>query len=351
MRCSTSSTRSRACASRGRLWSPVVLARMAVGGQALARPDDSEFFPGLRTERFAADPLGDPFLFGFAVFPQALADATTRSPFEPGSERYYQFRSGDTTSVRFSDDRTLRVVAVTVIPRYPSIRLVSAIMWIDPESFGLARVAYRLAKPIDWEISWRLRNGGRWRPGLSLDVGPADPSDSALVSDSSATRPSLFDRLVNGVFNNSIPRLELDISTVVADYGLWEMRHWLPRSVTWRGYATTVEGVTAAGDAPPSVPVMIDWTMEIEDIRERGADAAPGTPATAAEALRLWRQEGDSISGELAGADPGETVTVTPEDRQALAARGRSGFPERRIKEWDQRRGGGEFVPMSDLVA
>ena len=128
-------------------------------------PDDSQFFPGLRTERFPADPLGDPFLFSLAVFVQPLgADPATHSPLEPGSERHYQFRSGDTIYVRLSDDRMLRPVAVTVIPCYPSIRLVSAIMWIDPESFGLARVAYRLAKQIDREMSWRLRSGGRWRP-------------------------------------------------------------------------------------------------------------------------------------------------------------------------------------------
>ena len=279
---------------------------------------DPKYFSGLRTERFAADPLGDPFLFGFAIMQTQGADAITHSPLEDGSERHYQFRSGDTISVRLSDDRTLQAVAVTAIPRYPSIRLVSAIMWIDPESFGLARVAYRLAKQIDREVSWRLRRGGRWRPGLSLDIGSPDPSDSALASDSPATRPSLFDRLVNGVLNNSIPRFEMDISTVVADYGLWEMRHWLPRGVTWRGYTTVAEGVNATGVVPPPVPLTIDWTVEIEDLRERGAEASAGTPATAAEALRLWRQEGDSIGGELATSDPDETVTITPADRQAL---------------------------------
>ena len=288
-------------------------------------PGDSEFFTGLQTERFAANPLGDPFLFGLAVFEPAVADASTHSPLEPGSERHYQFRSGDTISVRLSADRILRAVAVTVIPRYPSIRLVSAIMWIDPESFGLARVAYRLAKPIDRELSWRFRRGGRWQLGIDFDTGAVDPSDSATVADSAlesnsdTTRPGFVDRLVNGLINSAIPRLEMDISTVIADFGLWEMRHWLPRSVTWRGHIAATEGVTAAGDVPPPIPAMIDWTVEIEDIRERSAEIAPGIPATAAEALRLWRQEGDSISGELEKAEPGETVTITPADRQALA--------------------------------
>ncbi len=46
----------------------------------------------------------------------------------------------------------------------------------------------------------------------------------------------------------------------------------------------------------------------------------------------------------------GMTVNIRA-TKGVLAARGRSGFPERRVKEWDQGRGGGECVPMSDLVA
>lgn len=130
-------------------------------------PGDSEFFAGLRTERFGADPLGDPFEFGFrAFFESPEAETATRSPLEPGSERYYQFRSGDTIAVRLSNGGVLRAVAVTAIPRYPSIRLVSAIMWIDAESFGLARVAYRLAKPPGRTL--RLL---RYNPVEGLSVG------------------------------------------------------------------------------------------------------------------------------------------------------------------------------------
>lgn len=289
--------------------------------QEPGRSNSADFSDGLRTERFATDPLADPFMLGFGVFgDHKMAEATVHSPLEPGSERYYQFRSGDTVSVRLNDGSTLRAVAVTVIPRYASIRLVSAIMWIDPESFGLARVAHRLAKKIDREISWGLRRGGRWSPGLSLHIGPLDPADSALAPASLVAPSTFLDRLVNGMFNNLLPRFEMDISTVVADYSFWEMRHWLPRRVRWTGNMIAAEGVTATGAAPPSIPATIEWTLEIENIHERGAQVAPGTPATAAEALRLWHQQGDSIRGEPESADPGETVTITPADRQALAA-------------------------------
>ncbi|WP_419939656.1 hypothetical protein [Candidatus Palauibacter sp.] len=288
---------------------------------ALVDPEDSDFFTGLQMERFAADPLGDPFAFGFTAFgPWPEAETTTRSPLGPAAERYYQFRSGDTTTVRLSDGSTVRAVAVTVIPRYRSIRLVSAILWIDAESLGLARVAYRLAKPVGREMTWRLRSGGRWRPNLYMYIGPRDSSHDAPAPDSIPDPPGFFDRLVNGAFNGALPRPRLDVSTVVVEYERWEARHWLLRSVTWRGDMGAMEGATASGLAPLAVPVMIDWTLDIEDIRERGAEATPGTPATAAAALRLWRQEGDSISGALSEAEPGEMVTITPADREALVA-------------------------------
>lgn len=77
----------------------VLAARFRV---ALTDPEDSEFFTGLRAERFAADPLGDPFKFGFMVFGQSPeAEITTRSPLGPDAERYYQFRP------RGHDDRSV----------------------------------------------------------------------------------------------------------------------------------------------------------------------------------------------------------------------------------------------------
>lgn len=56
-------------------------------------PDHAEYFPGPRVERFAADPLGDPFHYAFAALGQPQeADPITRSPLEPDSGRHYQFR-------------------------------------------------------------------------------------------------------------------------------------------------------------------------------------------------------------------------------------------------------------------
>ena len=283
-------------------------------------PDDTEFFPGLQTERFAVHPLDDPFKSGLVFGGAMEADVNVHSPLQAESERYYQFRSGDTITVGLGGDEVVRAVAVTAIPRYRHIRLLSAMMWIDPESFGVARVAYRLAKKIDRELHWQVRRGGRWRPGLQVRGG--DDSDEASA-DSLDSPPGIFDRLVNGVVNQALPGLEMDISTVVADYGLWERRHWLPRSVTWRGHMAVIEGISAtAPPIDPTVPITFDWTLAIEDIQERGATSTAGTLSSADEALRLWSQEGDSISREPESEDPAETVTIIPADREALTASG-----------------------------
>lgn len=279
---------------------------------------DAEVFPGLQAERFAVDPLEDPFRFGLLFAGASDADVNVHSPLQADSERYYQFRSGDTVTVGLGGDEVVRAVAVTAIPRYRDIRLLSAMMWIDPESFGVARVAYRLAKKLDRELHWQVRRGGRWRPGLQVRSG--DDSDEASA-DSLDSPPGIFDRLVNGVVNQSLPGLEMDISTVVADYGLWERRHWLPRSVTWRGHMAVIEGISAtAPPIDPTVPSTFDWTVAIEDIRERGATSTAGTPATADEALQLWSEEGDSIGREPESEDPAETVTIIPANREALTA-------------------------------
>ncbi|MDE2975602.1 MAG: hypothetical protein OXU64_12925 [Gemmatimonadota bacterium] len=92
------------------------------------------FFREPGVERFAADLFGDPFLFGLGPpFGGALgADAVSvRDPLGDDAERYYQFRSGDTIRIRLDDmdgERDSEAVAVTVIPRYRSIRLVAAIL-------------------------------------------------------------------------------------------------------------------------------------------------------------------------------------------------------------------------------
>ena len=275
--------------------------------------DRRQYFPGLGLEPYAANPLWDPFVLGTTAEETDRAGTAIRSPLASNAERYYQYRSGDTISVQLADGRAIEVVAVTVIPRIRSIRLVSAIMWVDRESHNLVRVASRPAKRVDSELSWQLRHDDGWSLGLAI-TADGEPAEQ----DSTRTGPGIFERVVSGAINGLMTPMELDISVMVVDYGLWELKHWLPRSVALEAHVTfRVDDIRDVGEVP-TMPIAFDWTLEVEDIRERGAEVPAGTPATALEALELWRQAGDSISGDLESADSDEEVTILPEDRAAL---------------------------------
>lgn len=276
--------------------------------------DRRQFFPGLGLDRYAANPLWDPFVLGATDAAEAGGGGTViRSPLAADAERYYQYRSGDTLSVQLADGRSIDVVAVTVIPRIRSIRLVSAIMWVDRDSFNLVRVASRPAKRVDSELSWQLRHDDGWSLGLTITT-----NDLGTDQDSTRARPGIFERLISGAIDGLMAPLELDITAMVVDYGLWELKHWLPRSVALEAHVTVRMDDGAEADVVPTMPVSFDWALEVEDIRERGAEAPAGMPGTALEALERWRQPGDSIEGDLESADSGELVTITPDDRAAL---------------------------------
>ena len=53
------------------------------------------------------------------------------------------------------------------------------------------------------------------------------------------------------------------------------------------------------------------------DVGDSGDD--PVRDASAADVLAEWRSDSDSIEGDVASGDPGETVTIIPRDRRALA--------------------------------
>ena len=271
--------------------------------------------------RHAANPLQDPFVFGFAVLGADSVAAAVRSPLDADAGSFYQFQSGDTIVVQLPSGSSVRAVSVTAIPRFRSVQLVAAVMWIETESFGLARVAYRPARRLDSEFGLQLRRTEGPNLGLAVEL-----DDGSLAWDSATTpTPGRLGRLLSGAVNNLLPQTEMDVTAVVADYTLREgdtsreRRYWLPRRVKWAGYLGTVDDV-GTEDVPRVVePLSYEWTFDIEDVRELGAAASPGTPATAAEALVQWQETGDSISGDLESTDPGQAITIVPGDRGQLA--------------------------------
>ncbi|MYK67729.1 MAG: hypothetical protein F4022_14865, partial [Gemmatimonadetes bacterium] len=245
-------------------------------------------FPELHAEQLAADPYGNPFVYGFGPTVGAAmgtAAIAVRDPLGADAERYYQFRSGDTIRLQLDGADTIDAVAVTVIPRYRSIRLVAAILWIDPGSYAVVRVAYRPAKRVDREMRGRFLHGGGWDPRVWIDGGQGG---GAPGDDPATPPPGLIARLVNIAAYRMAAKLEIDLAAVVVDFALWEGRHWLPRRVRWDGHLAW-EIVSATAFVPPGVPFAADWALEIEEVRvagdgvvSRSADPADSAASTEA---------------------------------------------------------------------
>ncbi len=290
----------------------VLGSRMALGGQRLKSRQ-----PEGIAARFAADPLLDPFgLFivsGFGSESRKSWFVPSVTPLDDDAERFYQFRSGDTISVSLADGRSVQAVGVTASPRFRDLGLVFAVMWIEPETFGVVRAIYRPAKPMESEMSFRL--GRDWDGGVGLVVaGGAVEGVRARPS----PEPSLIDRIVNYGYEALTPRMEVGVSVVV-DYTLWNFRYWLPRRAGFARYGHAGDELDAEYSGVVTVQELHDWDFEIEEVSTYDATAA-GPGPTAEELVRAWREEGDTVEVNDASEPDSGTVVITPRDWRALAA-------------------------------
>ena len=278
-----------------------------------ARP---AFYEGM-VPRASADPLGDPFSFGLVDF---IADSfrLVRSPLEEDAERYYQFRSGDTISIGLPSGRSVRAISVTAIPRHRSIHLVAAKVWIEPESFGIVRAAYRLAKKVDREARFAIAPGFGLIIDFDEEIAPFPvASDGEEEGDSASRggrRRGFLSRMANRLYNGMAPPMEIDVSTVVVDYALWDFRQWLPRGVRAEGYFAVGDEVSANDEANLVMGFSREWTFTIEEVRFTTPGEAAGDPLTSRELVESWMEEGDSVRGDLDEADPRTPIIIVPEN-------------------------------------
>jgi hypothetical protein len=126
-----------------------------------------------------------------------------RHPLEEGSENHYRFARGDSTLITLPDGRTVRLLELRLTPRRADPHLVSGSLWLEAESYAVVQGVFRLARPFDLE-----RDGDdddtrdlRWVPGI-------------------------------------LKPIRADLRYLTIDYGLWEMRWWLPRMVALEGHAS-----------------------------------------------------------------------------------------------------------------
>jgi len=120
-----------------------------------------------------------------------------RHPLAPGSEEHYRFRSGDTATIRLPDGRTVRLFELVVIPRHDDFHLLSGSFWLDADTYGVVRAVFRPARPWDF------------------DRDSDDDDDDDVPG---------FIKPIRG-----------EIRYVTVEYGLWELRWWLPRVIAAEG--------------------------------------------------------------------------------------------------------------------
>ncbi len=132
-----------------------------------------------------------------------LDSAFVHAPLAVGSEAHYRFASGDTTTLRLPDGRTLRLIELRVIPRREEPHLLRGSLWIDAASRGVVRGVFRLAAEYDFERD-------------------ADPEDTADVKD------------IPGL----LKPIKADLRYMTIEYGLVDFHWWLPRLMAVEGSAS-----------------------------------------------------------------------------------------------------------------
>ncbi|HEX2167906.1 MAG TPA: hypothetical protein VHG09_11800, partial [Longimicrobiales bacterium] len=179
---------------------------------------------------------------------QAAADSTEEDddeisfwiehPLGDAAERHYRYATGDTLTIRLQDGRVVRVVELRVTPRRDDPHTVRGTLWIDAASGALVQAAFRLARTVD------ILHDFEWSDEEDLD-------DMDMVP-------------------GFLKPFEFDVSLVTVEYSLWEMSHWLPRTMR-------TEGMARAGVL--KFPASFEVGYEMQDVVIEGDSATEAAAA------------------------------------------------------------------------
>jgi hypothetical protein len=144
-----------------------------------------------------------------------------RNPLAAGSEAHYRYSSGDSLSIRLPNGRGVRILELRIAARRADPHLINGSFWLDSETHAVVRAGFRQSRPFS-----------SVKPGVTV----------------------------------AIPEAGAELDYVAIDYGLWDRRWWLPRSVAARGvahfsgrrfplsYERTYEGYRVTGDTLAAAP-------------------------------------------------------------------------------------------------
>ena len=169
-------------------------------------------------------------------------------PLSAGSEAYYTFRLGDSASIAMQNGSRIRLRELRTRPRAPRWNLSVGSYWFDADRMQLVRAVYRLSVPYD--VWTEVANTGEKGPPWYI---------KALAQP-----------------------LKAELQAVTLEYGLHEMRFWLPR-------VRRVDGTVRAG--PLEATVTVEQGFRYESVNAMAA--MPTIP----EANLALRAEYDSLYG------------------------------------------------------
>jgi hypothetical protein len=224
-----------------------------------------------------------------------LDSTSLRHPLSPGSEAHYRFATGDTTVIRLPDGRLVRLRELRFQPRRRDPQLIHGSFWLEGETFAVVQAYFRLARAYD----------------SSVDGG-----------------------------GSMLGTMRADVDVIAIDYGLWDFRWWLPRSMVAQGMVQfgafrvpirferryddyTVSGDTLAGPVPSdSAAVPIRWCKPRTGLFITGhvgpepSDSAFAAALTRQDSARAARRDSAFVA-RAAGADSaraaGDTAVAEPQ--------------------------------------
>ncbi len=192
---------------------------------------------------------------------------------------HYRFRSGDTLRIRFpGSDRTVTLIEAIVEPREARFDRIVGSLWFDQAEGVLTRAAYR--------------------PAIEYDFDREEPDDADDVP-------------------GFVKPLRATVDFITIDYGLQELRWWLPNRMAFDATAT------AGGLA--SMPVRLEWTFE-----DYVVDQPPSIdPENLPDGWTTWvdnKQEVVVVDGDTLYVDvdrirviDGDSVVIVRGDTLAIA--------------------------------
>ncbi len=124
-------------------------------------------------------------------------------PLVRNGESVYRYATGDTTVIRLPDGRSIRLVELRVTPRRRDIRLVTGSFWIEMNDHAIVQAVFRPSRDFDVE----------------RDLRTLDPDDDADAAD----------------IPGFLKPIRFEIRYITIEYGLWEMRWWMPRLMAFDG--------------------------------------------------------------------------------------------------------------------